>query len=212
MAIQNLQAQHATYQQEVARNYQTYETERDQLRQLAVNQTAQIRALEEQLVQHERSALHYRTKIDNLVATHQRLAQEHATLQKNASAFTQRINSLLVEKAELSELVENLTHTKDVNRLKLQEQLAHYNKALTFINAILAAVKSTLGLEPALEDCFSKLFTDEYKKSVDFRMLTNDIKIAPHEDKDFALLLPQTQEFILAMLKNEHRTGLSKSD
>lgn len=212
VAIQNLQAQHATYQQEVARNYQTYETEHDQLRQLAVNQTAQIRALEEQLVQHERSALHYRTKIDNLVATHQRLAQENATLQKDASAFTQRINSLLAEKAELSELVENLTHTKDVNRLKIQEQLKHYNKALTFINAILAAVKSTLGLDPALEDSFSKLFVGEYKKSVDFRILTDDIKTAPHEDKHFALLLPQTQEFILAMLKNEHCTGLSKSD
>src|SRR5690606_26893620 len=122
----------------------------------------------------------------------------------DASACTQRINSLLAEKAELSELVENLTHTKDVNRLKIQEQLEHYNKALTFINAILAAVKSTLGLDPALEDSFSKLFAGEYKKSVDFRILTDDIKTAPHEDKDFALLLPQTQEFILAMLKNEH--------
>lgn len=212
VAIHNLQAQHAAYQQEVARNYQAYETERDQLLQLTVKQTAQIRALEEQLVQHERSALHYRTKIDNLVATHQHLAQQHAALQKDTSAFTQRINSLLVEKAELSEQIDNLTHTKDVNRLKIQEQLEHYNKALTFINAILAAVKSTLGLDPALEDCFSKLFTDEYKKSVDFRILTDDIKTAPHEDRNFALLLPQTHEFILAMLKNEHRTGLSKSD
>lgn len=212
LAIQNLQAQHADYQQEVARNYQTYETERDQLRQLAVNQTAQIRALEEQLVQRERSALHYRTKIDNLVATHQRLAQEHATLQKEASAFTQRINSLLVEKAEVHELIENLTLAKNVNHLKLQEQLEHYNKALTFINAILGAVKSTLGLNPALEHSFSKLFADEYRKSVDFRVLTDDIKTAPHEDRNFALLLPQTHEFILAMLKNEHHTGLSKSD
>ncbi|WP_049629458.1 hypothetical protein [Cellvibrio sp. pealriver] len=212
VAIARLQAQHAAYQQEVARNCKTYETERDQLRQLAVNQTARIRALEEQLVQGERSTLHYRAKIDNLVATHQRLTQENATLQRDASAFSQRINSLLVEKAELSEQIENLTHTKDVNRLKLQEQLEHYNKALTFINAILGAVKSTLGLNPALEHSFSKLFADEYKKSVDFRVLTDDIKIAPHEDNHFALLLPQTQEFILAMLKNEHRTGLSKSD
>lgn len=212
LAIQNLQAQHAVYQQEVARNYQTYETERNQLRQLAVNQTAQIRALEEELVQRERSALHYRTKIDNSVATCQRLAQKHATFQKEASAFTQRINSLLVEKAELHELVENLTHTTDVNRLKLQEQLEHYNKALTFINAILGAVKSTLGLNPTLEYSFSKLFADEYKKSVNFRIQVDDIKAAPHEDSDFALLLPQTHEFIHAMLIIACRDELTRSD
>lgn len=52
-AIERLQAQHVIYQQEVARNYQAYETELDQLRQLADNQATHIQALEERLVQHE---------------------------------------------------------------------------------------------------------------------------------------------------------------
>ena len=124
----------------------------------------------------------------------------------------QRINSLLLEKTELSELVENITLAKDINRLKFQEQFAHYNKTLTFLNAILGTVKSTLELNPAFERSFSKLFADEYKKSIDFRIRVDEIKAPPHEDSDFALLLPQTHEFIMAMLKNEHRNGLHKSD
>ncbi|UUA73403.1 hypothetical protein [Cellvibrio sp. QJXJ] len=212
LAIQNLQAQHAVYLQEVARNYQAYEAERVQLRQLAGNQTAQIQALQEHLVKHEQVAHQHQQKIDNLVATHQRLTQESANLQEQCSKLTLRIQSLLQERAELDEKVENLTLATDTNRLKYQEQAAHYNKTLTFVNSILGAVKATLELNPELEDSFSKLFADEYKKSVEFRILVDDIKTAPHEDSDFALLLPQTQEFILAMLKNEHRTGLSKSD
>ncbi len=76
------------------------------------------------------------------------------------------------------------------------------------MNSILGAVKSTLELNPEVEDSFSKLFAGEYKKSVDFRILVDDIKTAPHEDSDFALLLPQTHEFILAMLKVESRNEL----
>ena len=52
------------------------------------------------------------------------------------------------------------------------------------------------------------LFAGKYKQSVDFRILVDDIKTAPHEDSDFALLLPQTHEFILAMLKVECRNEL----
>lgn len=211
-AIERLQAQHVIYQQEVAERYQAYESERDKLKQLALNQAAQICALEEQLAQRDQSTLHYRTKIDNLLATHQRLTQESAALQEQCATLTLRIQSLLQERAELDEKVGNLTLATDTNRLKYQEQAAHYNKTLTFVNSILGAVKATLELNPELEDSFSKLFADEYKKSVEFRILVDDIKTAPHEDSDFALLLPQTQEFILAMLKNEHRTGLSKSD
>lgn len=211
-AIERLQAQHVIYQQEVAERYQAYESERDKLKQLALNQAAQICALEEQLAQRDQSTLHYRTKIDNLLATHQRLTQESAALQEQCATLTLRIQSLLQERAELDEKVGNLTLATDTNLLKYQEQAAHYNKTLTFVNSILGAVKATLELNPELEDSFSKLFADEYKKSVEFRILVDDIKTAPHEDSDFALLLPQTQEFILAMLKNEHRTGLSKSD
>jgi DNA repair exonuclease SbcCD ATPase subunit len=205
LAIQNLQAQHAAYQQEVARNYQAYEAERDQLRQLADNQATHIQALEDRLVQHEQSALHYQTKIDNLFANHQRLTQESAALQEQCSTLTLRIQSLLQERSDLDETVENLTLAKNADRLKYQEQLEHYNKTLTFVNSILGAVKSTLELNPELEGSFSKLFADEYKKSVDFRILVDDIKTAPHEDSDFALLLPQTHEFTLAMLKVECR-------
>lgn len=212
LAIQNLQAQHAIYQQEAWRNHQAYETEHVQLRQLVINQAAQIQVLEEQLVQREQFALHYRTKIDSLAATHQRLTQENATFQEEASTFVQRINSLLLGKAELNETVESLTLSKNTNLLKLQEQWAHYNKTLTFVNAILGAVKTTLELNPVFEENFSKLFTDEYKKSVDFRMQVDDIKAAPHEDSDFALLLPQTYEFINEMLKNERSNWLSKND
>jgi DNA repair exonuclease SbcCD ATPase subunit len=208
LAIQNLQAQHAAYQQEVARNYQAYEAERDQLRQLADNQATHIQALEDRLVQHEQSALHYQTKIDNLFANHQRLTQESAALQEQCSTLTLRIQSLLQERSDLDETVENLTLAKDANRLKYQEQLAHYNKTLTFVNSILGSVKSTLELNPELEDSFSKLFAGEYKQSVDFRILVDDIKTAPHEDSDFVLLLPQTHEFILAMLKVECRKEL----
>ncbi len=212
LAIQNLQAQHAIYQQEVWRNHQAYETEHVQLRQLVINQAAQIQVLEEQLVQREQFALHHRTKIDSLAATHQRLTQENATFQEEASTFVQRINSLLLDKAELNETVESLTLSKNTNLLKFQEQWAHYNKTLTFVNAILGAVKTTLELNPVFEENFSKLFTDEYKKSVDFRMQVDDIKAAPHEDSDFALLLPQTYEFINEMLKNERSNWLSKND
>lgn len=209
--IERLQAQHIIYQQEVARNYQAYETERDQLRQLADNQATHIQALEERLVQHEQSARHFRTKIDNLVATHQRLTQESAALQEQCSTLTQRIQSLHQERAELDETVENLTLAKDANRLKYQEQLAHYNKTLTFVNSILGSVMSTLELNPDLEGSFSKLFADEYKKSVDFRISVDDIETAPHDDKNFSLLLPQTHEFIRAMLKVAHGDELPKN-
>ncbi len=208
LAIERLQAQHTAYQQEVARNYQAYETERDQLRQLADNQATHIQALQEHLVKHEQVAHQHQQKIDNLVATHQRLTQESAALKEQCSTLTLRIQSLHQERAELDETVENLTLAKDANRLKYQEQLAHCNKTLTFVNSILGAVKSTLESNPELENSFSKLFADEYKKSVDFRVLVDDIKTAPHEDSDFALLLPQTHEFILAMLKVECRNEL----
>ncbi|MCD8560230.1 MAG: hypothetical protein LRY75_15750 [Shewanella xiamenensis] len=208
LAIERLQAQHTAYQHEVARNYQAYEAESDQLRQLADSQATHIQALKDRLVQHEQSALHYRTKIDNLLATHQRLTQEGATLQEKCSRLTQRIQSLHQERVELDETVESLTRAKDANRLKYQEQLAHFNKTLTFVNSILGSVKSTLELNPELEGSFSKLFADEYKKSVNFRILVDDLKTAPHEDSDFALLLPQTHEFILAMLKVECRNEL----
>lgn len=211
-AIERLQAQHVIYQQEVARNYLAYEAERDQLRQLAHNQAIHIQALEDRLVQHEQSALHYQTEIDNLIATHQCLTQEGATLQEQCSRLTQHIQSLHQERVELAETVENLTLTKDANRLKYQEQLAHYNKTLTFVNSILGAVKSTLESNPELEGSFSKLFADEYKKSVDFRISVDDIETAPHEDKNFALLLPQTNEFIHAMLKIACRDELQKND
>lgn len=211
VAIARLQAQHAAYQQDVAERYRAYESERDQLKKIAVNQAARIQTLEEQLVKRERSATQHQTKIDNLLAAHKRLTEENTAIQEEASTLAQRIQSLLLEKSEFSEVVENIT-AKDTNRLKFQEQLAHYNKTLTFLNAILGAVKSTLELNPALERSFSKLFADEYKKSINFRIRVDEIKAPPHEDSDFALLLPQTYEFILVMLKNEHRTGLPKSD
>lgn len=66
-AIERLQVQHIIYQQEVAERYQAYEAERNRLKQLALNQAAQIRALEEQLAQRDQSALHSRAKIDNLL-------------------------------------------------------------------------------------------------------------------------------------------------
>lgn len=211
-AIERLQAQHVIYQQEVAERYQAYESERDKLKQLALNQAAQIRALEEQLAQRDQSALHSRAKIDNLLATHQRLTQESAALQEQCSTLTLRIQSLHQERAELDETVENLTLAKDANRLKYQEQLAHYNKTLTFVNSILGAVKSTLESNPELENSFSKLFAGEYKQSVDFRISVDDIETAPHEDKNFALLLPQTHEFIHAMLKVAYGDELPKND
>lgn len=212
VAIARLQAQHAAYQQDVAERYQAHEAECDKLKQLALNQAAQIRALEEQLVQREQSALQYQTKIDNLLAAHQQLTQENVVIRNEASALTQRIRSSLLEKAELNETVENLTLAKDANRLKLQEQLAHYNKTLTFVNAIREAVDFLLEQKPALQNLFSKLFADEYKKSIEFRIMVDEIKAAPHEDSDFALLLPQTHKFILAMLKNELHNVLPKSD
>lgn len=212
LAIERLQAEHIIYQQEVARNYLAYEAERDQLRQLADNQATHIQALKDQLVQHEQSARHYRTKIDNLVATHQRLTQESAALQEQCSTLTLGIQSLLQERSDLDETVENLTLAKDANRLKYHEQLAHYNKTLTFVNSILGAVKSTLESNPELENSFSKLFAGEYKQSVDFRISVDDIETAPHEDKNFALLLPQTHEFIHAMLKVAQGDELPKND
>ena len=211
-AIERLQAQHVIYQQEVARNYLAYEAERDQLRQLAVNQATLIRELEGRLVQREHAAHQQQIKIDDLNTAHKHLAQENATLQQEASTFAQRINSLLLEKAELSGIVENLTLAKDANRLKFQEQLAHYNKTLTFVNAIQGTVASLLEQHPASENLFSKLFVDEYKKSVDFRILVDDIKAAPNEDKDFALLLPHAHKFILTMLEVERRNGLSQRE
>lgn len=211
-AIERLQAQHATYQQHTEERYQAYESECEKLKQLAFNQAARIQALEEQLVQREQAALQNQAKIENLVTTHERLKQQNAAVQNEASALTQQIQSVLRENAQLNEAVENLTLSKNTNQLKFQEQLAHYNKTLTFVNTIRATVESLLEQNPALQNLFSKLFSDEYKKSIEFRILVDEIKAAPHEDSDFALLLPQTHEFILAMLKNEHRTGLSKSD
>lgn len=200
--IEGLQAQHAAYRQYTEERYQAYESERDQLRKIAVNQAARIQALEEQLVQREHAALQNQAKIDNLVTTHERLKQQNAAVQNEASALTQQIQSLLRENAQLNEAVENLTLSKNTNELKFQEQLAHYNKTLTVVNAIRVAVESFLEQNPALQNLFSKLFSDEYKKSVEFRILVDEIKAAPHEDSAFALLLPQTKEFILAMLKN----------
>lgn len=212
VAIARLQAQHAAYQQDVVESYQAYEAECDKLKQLALNQAAQIRALEDKLVQREQATPKHQAKIDNLVTTHERLKQQNAAAQREASALTQQIQSLLRENAQLNEAVENLTLSKNTNQMKFQEQLAHYNKTLTFVNAIRVAVESLLEQNPALQNLFSKLFSDKYKKSIEFRILVDEIKAAPHEDSDFALLLPQTHEFILTMLKNEHRTGLSKSD
>lgn len=211
-AIERLQAQHATYQQQTEEDYQAYESECEKLKQLALNQAARIQALEEQLEKREQATLKYQAKIDKLVTTHEWLKQQNAAVQNEASAFSQQIQSVLRENAQLNETVENLTLAKDANRLKLQEQLAHYNKTLTFVNAIREAVNSLLEQNPALQNLFSKLFSDKYKQSIEFRILVDEIKAAPHEDSDFALLLPQTQEFILAMLKNKHRNGLPKSD
>lgn len=211
-AIERLQAQHATYQQHAEERYQAYESEGDQLRKIAVNQAARIQTLEESLAQRENAARQHQANLDNLLAANQRLKQENEAIQKETSILAPRVNSLLLEKAELSEIVEHITLAKHANRLKAQEQLAHYNKTLTALNAILGAVKCTLGLNPAIRDSFSKLFADEYKKSINFRIRVDEIKAPPHEDSDFALLLPQTHEFIMAMLKNEHCNGLDKSD
>jgi flagellar biosynthesis/type III secretory pathway protein FliH len=62
LAIERLQAQHVIYQQEVARNYQAYEAERDQLRHLAANQATLIRELEGRLVQREHASRQHQTK------------------------------------------------------------------------------------------------------------------------------------------------------
>jgi hypothetical protein len=62
-----------------------------------------------------------------------------------------------------------------------------------------------------VELCTSRL-NPPYKKSVDFRISVDDIETAPHEDKNFALLLPQTNEFIHAMLKIACRDELPKND
>lgn len=209
-AIERLQAQHATYQLHTEERYQVYESERDKLKQLAFDQAAEIQVLREQLDRREHAARQHQANIDNLLAANQRLKQENEAIQKETLILAPRVNSLLLEKAELSEIVENITLAKDANRLKFHEQLAHYNKTLTALNAILGAVKSTLGLNPAIKDSFSKLFADEYKKSVEFRTQVDDIKSAPHEDSDFALLLPQTHEFILTMLESECCNKLSK--
>lgn len=210
LAIQNLQAQHATYQQEVTQNYRAYETERDELRQLAAYQAAQIQELEEQLAQRDQMVPQQQAKFDTELAAYQRLKQQGEILQKDIAALTQQTNLLQGKNASLEEAIKDLAKTNHERHSKIQEQSAHYNGTLTFLNAILGAVKSTLKLNPAIEDSFRKLFSDEYKKSVEFRIQVDDIKSAPHKDSDFALLLPQTHEFILTMLENECRNELLK--
>ncbi len=211
-AIAKIQAQNTAYLDQATANYQALEVERDQLKQELAKQANYILLLEEQLAQHDQVALQQQAKFDTQLAAYQLLKQENEILQKDIAALTQQTNLVQGKNASLDETIKDLAKTNHEKHSKIQEQSAHYNRTLTFLNAILGAVKSTLEINPAIENSFRKLFIDEYKKSVDFRILVDDIKAAPHKDSDFALLLPQTNEFIRTMLENECHNELLKNN
>jgi chromosome segregation ATPase len=185
----------------VAANYQAYEVELGRLKQALVKQANYILALEEQLKQSDQIARQQQNKLDSQLASYLRLKQQSETLQKDIAALTQQTNVLQEENASLNKTIKDLTKTNHEKHLKIQEQSAHYNKTLTFVNAIKGTVEPLLEQFPEMEAQANKLFASEYKKSVEFRILVDDIKTAPHEDQDFKLLLPQTHSHILRLLE-----------
>lgn len=209
-AIAKIQAQNAADQNQVAENYQAYAVECDQLRQALVNQAAQIRTLEEKLAQRGHAVLQQHAKIENQHEAYRQLKLERETLQEGCNKLKQRVQTLQHEKAMLNEAIENLTHANDVTQLKTQAQLDHYNKTLVFVNAIKGTVEFLIEKNSEIEHQISELFAGEYKKAVDFKTLTDEIKSPPHEDSDFKLLLPQTHNLTLRLLKKSSANSSPK--
>ncbi len=200
-AIAKIQAQNAAYQDQVTANYQAFEIERDQLKQALVKQATHILALEEQLALRDQTARQQQAEFDSQFESYQRLKQQSEILQKDLTTLTQQAHALQQEKADLAEAVKQLEHASDAIRIQVQAKSEQYNKTLVFINAIKATVESLIEQHPTIADQVTSLFAGEYKKAVEFRMLTDEIKVAPHEDSDFKLLLPQTHSFILQLLE-----------
>lgn len=209
-AIAKIQAQNAADQNQVAENYQAYAVERDQLRQSLVNQAAQIRTLEEKLALRGQAVLQQHAKIENQLEAYRQLTLESEILQEGCNKLKQRVQTLQHEKAMLNETIENLTHANDVAQLKTQAQLDHYNKTLVFVNAIKGTVEFLIEKNPEIEHQISELFAGEYKKAVDFKTLTDEIRSPPHEDSGFKLLLPQTHNLMLRLLKKSSTNSLPK--
>lgn len=175
-----------------------------------MNQAAQILTLEEKLAQRDQAVRQQHAKSESQLEAYRQLTLESEILQKDCSNLKQRVQTLQHEKAVLNETIENLTQAKDSIRLKAQTQLDHYTKTLVFVNAIIGTVKLVIEKKPAIEHQISELFADEYKKAVDFRSLTDDIKHPPHEDSDFKFLLPQTHDLILRLLKKSSTSSSLK--
>jgi chromosome segregation ATPase len=199
--IERMQAQSVTYQHQAAANYQAYGVELDLLRQALVKQATNILALEEQLGLRDQAARQQQAIFDSQLESYQRLKQQSEILQKDLTTLTQQAHALQQEKADLAEAVKQLEHASDAIRIQVQAKSEQYNKTLVFINAIKATVESLIEQHPTIADQVNSLFAGEYKKAVEFRMLTDEIKVAPHEDSDFKLLLPQTHNLILRLLK-----------
>jgi chromosome segregation ATPase len=200
-AIAKIQAQNAAYKDQVTANYQAFEIERDQLKQALVKQATHILALEEQLALCDQTARQQHAKFDNQLESYLRLKQQSEIFQKDLATLTQQAQTLQQEKAELAEAVKQLEQASDAIRIQVQAKSEQYNKTLVFINAIKATVESLIEQHPKIADQVNSLFAGEYKKAVEFRMLIDEIKVAPHEDSDFKLLLPQTHNLILRLLK-----------
>lgn len=200
-AIAKIQTQNAAYQDQVIANYQAFEIERDQLKQALVKQATQILALEEQLALRDQTAHQQQAKCDDHLAAYWQLKQQSEILQEDLTEVTQQAKVLQEKNAAFNETIKDLMKTGDKKHLKIQEQSAHYTKTLVFINAIKATVESLIEQHPTIADQVNSLFAGEYRKAVEFRMLTDEIKVAPHEDSDFKLLLPQTHGLIQKLLE-----------
>ena len=211
-AIAGLQEQHGNYQEQVAAQYQVYESERDQLKQTLIEQAMRIRELEERLVQRNQLVTQLQAKNDVLREANHQLAEENAVLREDNDALKNLVQTLKQANESLQENIEDLSKSNREKALKYRDQLNQYNKTVVFINAIRGVVESVIEQDPVMGDQIKNLFAGEYRKAVDFKISVDEITSAPHEDKEFALMLPQTHQFIMDMLNLSEPVASNQSD
>lgn len=200
VAIAGLQANHKVYQEQVGAQFQELEEDRNRLRLAVIEQAKRIRELEEKLVQRDQVVGQLHAQNEAFREANQELAEENAALQEDNAALKQLVQTLRQANENLQENIEDLAKSNREKSVKLRDQINQYNKTVVFINAIKGVVESVIAQDPAMENQIKSVFAGEYKKAVDFKMSVDEITGAPHEDRDFALMLPQTHKFIVDML------------
>lgn len=139
-------------------------------------------------------------KVARLEQENAQLRNENVQLRSPDSGLRGVVKALKEANLRLQEKAAELDAKYHDKARQLNDQLWQYNRSLVFMNSVRRVLEELTCEDNQQAHHIRALFVEKYAQQVTKAITTGCIKAPPHEDDEFAQLLPQTQQFIANML------------